>query len=379
MNVALLGLGNVGKAVFDILSKKEADIFKNYEVNVKYVLVRNVANKNIDPKLLVTDYDLIVNDPSIDVIIEMMGASVSYEYMKKALLASKHVITANKEVIANHYVELQAIAMENRVKLLFEASVGGGIPIVHTLLNSSPFNHITKVEGILNGTTNFILTSMHKEKISFAEALKLAQIKGFAEADPTADLEGLDMVRKIAILSMIAYNSKIDLSTVYNYGIKNVDKETVEVIDLLDYTLKFVASSELTENGINLTVEPVVLKKTDLLANVDYEYNLIRYHGEGCATQMMYGKGAGPTTANSIVFDLGLVLSDYRQKFMPSLSISCNGNKNTNARYLMKITNDFDKSIVEKSLGGLVITKPIDGGYLNSIENTIEFHARIID
>lgn len=379
MNVALLGLGNVGKAVFDILSKKEADIFKNYEVNVKYVLVRNVANKNIDPELLVTDYDLIVNDPSVDVVIEMMGASVSYDYMKKALLASKHVITANKEVIAEHYTELQAIAMQNRVKLLFEASVGGGIPIVHTLLNSSPFNHITRVEGILNGTTNFILTSMHKEKIDFAEALKLAQIKGFAEADPTADLEGLDMVRKIAILSMIAYNSTIDLAKVYNYGVGKVDKETVEVIDLLDYTLKFVASSELADNGINITVEPVVLKKTDLLANVDYEYNLVRYHGEGCATQMMYGKGAGPTTANSIVFDLGLVLSDYRQKFMPSLSISCNGNKNTKAKYLMKIKDGFNKDIVEKSLGGLVITKPIDGEYLNSIEDTIEFHARIID
>lgn len=379
MNVALLGLGNVGKAVFDILSKKEADIFKNYEVNVKYVLVRNVANKNIDPELLVTDYDLIVNDPSVDVVIEMMGASVSYDYMKKALLASKHVITANKEVIAEQYTELQAIAMQNRVKLLFEASVGGGIPIVHTLLNSSPFNHITRVEGILNGTTNFILTSMHKEKIDFAEALKLAQIKGFAEADPTADLEGLDMVRKIAILSMIAYNSTIDLAKVYNYGVGNVDKETVEVIDLLDYTLKFVASSELADNGINITVEPVVLKKTDLLANVDYEYNLVRYHGEGCATQMMYGKGAGPTTANSIVFDLGLVLSDYRQKFMPSLSISCNGNKNTKAKYLMKIKDGFNKDIVEKSLGGLVITKPIDGEYLNSIEDTIEFHARIID
>lgn len=379
MNVALLGLGNVGKAVFDILSKKEADIFKNYEVNVKYVLVRNVANKNIDPELLVTDYDLIVNDPSVDVVIEMMGASVSYDYMKKALLASKHVITANKEVIAEHYTELQAIAMQNRVKLLFEASVGGGIPIVHTLLNSSPFNHITRVEGILNGTTNFILTSMHKEKIDFAEALKLAQIKGFAEADPTADLEGLDMVRKIAILSMIAYNSTIDLAKVYNYGVGKVDKETVEVIDLLDYTLKFVASSELADNGINITVEPVVLKKTDLLANVDYEYNLVRYHGEGCATQMMYGKGAGPTTANSIVFDLGLVLSDYRQKFMPSLSISCNGNKNTKAKYLMKIKDGFNKDIVEKSLGGLVITKLIDGEYLNSIEDTIEFHARIID
>lgn len=379
MNVALLGLGNVGRAVFDILAKKEADIFKNYEVNVKYVLVRNPENKNIDKSLLVTDYQLILEDESVDVVIEMMGASVSYDYMRRALLASKHVITANKEVIASHYPELQAIAMEKRVKLLFEASVGGGIPIVHTLLNSAPFNHITRLEGILNGTTNFILTSMHQEKIEFAEALRLAQIKGFAEADPTADLEGLDMVRKIAILSMICYNSRIDLNQIYHYGIKNVDKEIVEVIDLLDYRLKFMASSTLTEQGIDIAVEPVALRKSDLLANVDYEYNLIRYHGEGCATQMMYGKGAGPTTANSIVFDLGLVLSDYRQKFIPALQLECHGNKNTQARYIMKIRQDFDRSLIEKALGDMVITKPLSGRQLNALGDTISFYARIID
>lgn len=379
MNVALLGLGNVGRAVFDILAKKEADIFKNYEVNVKYVLVRTVENKNIDPKLLITDYSLILEDESVDVVIEMMGASVSYEYMKRALLASKHVITANKEVIAEHYTELQRIAMDKRVKLLFEASVGGGIPIVHTLLNSAPFNHITRIEGILNGTTNFILTSMHEEKIEFSEALRLAQIKGFAEADPTADLEGLDMVRKIAILSMICYNSQIRLDQIYHYGIKNVDKEIVEVIDLLDYRLKFIASSCLDDTGITMTVEPVAIRKSELLANVDYEYNLIRYHGEGCATQMMYGKGAGPTTANSIVFDLGLVLSDYRQKFMPALCLDCTGNTNISARYIMKINKDFDRALIEKALGDMVITKEISGQKLNEIVGTVSFYARIMD
>ena len=378
MNVALLGLGNVGKAVFDILAKKEASIFKNHDINVKYVLVRNVENKNIDKSLLTTNFEEIVNDDDVEVVIEMMGAKVSYEYMKRALQAGKHVITANKEVIANHYVELQSIAMAKRVKLLFEASVGGGIPIVHTMLNSAPFNNITKIEGILNGTTNFILTSMHKEKIEFDEALRLAQIKGFAEADPTADLEGLDMVRKIAILSMICYNSTINLDDIYHCGIKNVDKNIVEVIDLLDYKLKFIASSSLDENGVNITVEPIVIRNTELLANVDYEYNLVRYHGDGCATQMMYGKGAGPTTANSIVFDLGLVLSDYKQKFMPSFSYKCNGNKFIKAKYLIKANVDLDEDIIEKNLGNVVITKEISGEALNSIES-IEFYARIID
>ena len=379
MNVALLGLGNVGRAVYDILEKKEADIFKNYEVNVRYVLVRNVKNKNINPNVLITDYNLILNDPTIDVVIEMMGASVSYDYMKKALLASKHVITANKEVIANHYVELQTIAMTNKVKLLFEASVGGGIPIVHTLLNSAPFNNIVKIEGILNGTTNFILTSMHKEKIDFLEALQLAQQKGFAEADPTADLEGLDMVRKIAILSMICYGSEIDLKDIYHYGIKNVDKEIIEVVDLLGYKLKFVASSSLNDNNISISVEPVALKNSDLLANVDYEYNLISYHGEGCATQMMYGKGAGPTTANSIVFDLGLVLSDYRQKFLPKLKLACTGNDKVISKYLIRFKNKIDDNIISKSLGNMAITKSLSGIELKNILPDIDFYARIID
>lgn len=379
MNVALLGLGNVGRAVFDILVKKEADIFKNYDVDVKYVLVRNVKNKSIDPSLLITDYNIILEDSSIDVVIEMMGADVSYEYMKQALQASKHVITANKEVIANHYTELQKIAMQNKVKLLFEASVGGGIPIVHTLLNSAPFNQITKIEGILNGTTNFILTSMHQEKIDFAEALKLAQEKGFAEADPTADLEGLDMVRKIAILSMICFNSEIDLDKVYHYGIANVTKEIVEVIDLLDYKLKFIASSSLSDSEVSISVEPVALKKSDLLANVDYEYNLIRYHGCGCATQMMYGKGAGPTTANSIVFDLGLVLSDYRQKFLPNFHYNGCGNKKITARYIIKIKDEASSKWIEKSLGDMAITKQITGCELEQLKADIDFYARIIE
>lgn len=379
MNVALLGLGNVGRAVFDILVKKEADIFKNYDVDVKYVLVRNVKNKNIDPSLLVTDYNIILEDSSIDVVIEMMGADISYEYMKKALLSSKHVITANKEVIANHYTELQKIAIQNKVKLLFEASVGGGIPIVHTLLNSAPFNQITKIEGILNGTTNFILTSMHQEKIDFRDALKLAQEKGFAEADPTADLEGLDMVRKIAILSMICFNSEIDLDKIYHYGIANVTKEIVEVIDLLDYKLKFIASSALSGSEVSISVEPVALKKSDLLANVDYEYNLIRYHGCGCATQMMYGKGAGPTTANSIVFDLGLVLSDYRQKFLPSFHYEGCGNKKITGRYIVKIKDEASIKCIEKSLGDMAITKEITGSQLEEIKSNIDFYARIIE
>lgn len=380
MKVALLGLGNVGRAVYDILIKKEADIFFNYEIIMKYILVRNKEKYlDVEQPLLTTDYEQIINDKEIDVVIEMMGASVSFDYMKRALEKGKHVITANKEVIALHYIELQSIAMKRKVKLLFEASVGGGIPIVHTLLNSAPFNKITSIEGILNGTTNFILTSMHKEHCDFAEALKIAQEKGFAEADPTADLEGLDMVRKIAILSMIGYGCPVDIDKVYHSGLQNVTKEIVEIVDLLGYKLKFIASSALKEEKVSISVEPVILKMDEMLATVDYEYNLIRYHGEGCATQMMYGKGAGPTTANSIVFDLGLVLSDYRQKFMPQSSYEVVGNTRMVARYLLKPSRYFDEEIIEKNFREFIISKPISAKKLEEIKPCLAFYARIME
>lgn len=376
MKIALLGLGNVGKAVYDILINKPNFIC---DITVKYVLVRNVNNKNIDKNLLITDYNTILNDDEISIVVEMMGASVSYEYIKQALLRNKHVVTANKEVIANHYLELQHIAMKNKVKLLFEASVGGGIPIVHTLLNSMAYNKITNIQGILNGTTNFILTSMHNEKISFEEALKQAQELGFAEADPTADLEGLDMVRKIAILSMIAYDSYIDLNQIYHYGISKIDKEFVEVVELLGYRLKFLAESSLDNEHINISVEPVICKNTEMIANVDYEYNVITYLGDRCSRQMMYGKGAGPCTANSIVFDIGLVLADYRQKFYPTKSIECVGNKNTISAYLLKIESKIDNKFVDKEIGNFVITKKIHGDTLEVLKNNIIAYARIME
>lgn len=377
MKIALLGLGTVGKAVFDILQDKSLPFVKKYDLEIAYVLVRNIYNKTIDSKLLVTNYQEILEDPTVEVVIEMMGADVSYSYMKKALQASKHVITANKEVIANHYMELQAIALEKKVNLLFEASVGGGMPIVHTLLTGSTYNHITKIEGILNGTTNFILTSMHQEKISFEEALRLAQKKGFAEADPTADLEGLDMVRKIAILSMIAYHSPIQLDQIEHHGIGSVTKEIIEILDLLDYKLKFIATSQLNQNKASIVVEPVVLKKTDLLATVNYEYNLVCYTGDACATQMMYGKGAGQATAHSILFDLELLLSGYQQLFYPTEEISYLDKKQIYASYILKPKAPLKKKLIEKHLGDLVITKPISKEELDALKDGIEFYARL--
>ena len=373
MVVALLGLGTVGKAVYEAIREGFLDI------EIKYVLVRSPENKAIDKDLLVTDYNIILEDNEVECVIEMMGASCSYEYMKRAIAARKHVITANKEVIAMHYPELKGLAILNDVELLFEASVGGGIPIISTLLKEGMYNKVDRIEGILNGTTNFILTSMHKEKIDFSEALAIAQMRGFAEADPTADLEGLDMVRKIAILSMIAYNSKIDLNKIYHMGITNVNKSIIEFIDLLGYRLKLMASSSLKNNIISISVEPTLVKADSLFAGVDYEYNLVRYNGSISGSQVMYGKGAGDKTANSILYDLANLAMKERVSFIPANTLCCNGNYDTFSKYLLEVDGKIDNNIIEKRLGSMVITKKISGLELEKLLPNVSFSARFID
>lgn len=378
MNVALLGLGNVGRAVYDILTDDDKiESFKE-TINIKYIFVRNKSKYlDIPSNLLETEFQKIIADESIDTIIEMMGSSISYQCIKEALERKINVITANKEVIAESYYELQKIAKKNNVNLLFEASVGGGIPIVHTLLNCCSYNDISQITGILNGTTNYILTSMHKNHMTFKEALKLAQSKGFAEADPTADLEGLDMVRKIAILSMIAYNSKISIDNVYHYGIKMVTKEIVEIIELLGYKLKFVASSINKKDSISLAVEPVIFKSDELLANVDYEYNYVSYLGKNCATQTMSGKGAGPVTANSIIFDLNLLSSGYTQDFIPKLEKVCKENNLDTYRYFVMTNSILNPKVIEKNFKEFIITKKINRNELKSILKDAIFYAKI--
>lgn len=377
MEIALLGLGTVGGSFYRII-QEYGNVIAGKKVNIKYVLVRNKANKRIDENILTTNFDDIINDGSIDIVVEAMGASVSYNYIKRALENGKSVITANKEVIALYIDELTNIANKNNCQLLYEASVGGSIPIINALLNASKFNKINKIEGILNGTTNFILTNMQQNKLSFQESLKLAQEKGFAEADPTADLEGLDMVRKIAILSSIAYKCKVDIKNVHHYGIKNVSSEIIEVVDLLGYKLKFLASSVLDDNKIGISVEPVMIKKDEMLANVDYEFNVVKYQGENSDIQLMYGKGAGYATANSLLNDLVLLLSGNHVSFIEENQYEIIGNSNDKATYLLMLKEKNDFSFILKDLGDFVITKEISGNTLNEVLPKVGFYAKMI-
>lgn len=377
MVVALLGLGTVGKAVYDGIADKQGRLFLEYGITIKYVLVRNTENKPIQKELLTTDYTKIVQDEEVDCILEMMGASVSYAYIKQALENNKHVITANKEVMASHFSELEGLAKAHNRCILYEAAVGGGIPVVTTLNNLAEVNTINRIEGILNGTTNFILTNMHISKIAFAEALKIAQEKGFAEADPSADLLGLDMVRKIAILSQIAYQSEIDVKDVYSYGIDKLTKEVVDVVDLLGYTLKFMCYSRLDNGEIAIGVEPFILKKNDLLANVNYEYNVIRYEGDHCGIQTMVGKGAGPLTANSILNDLKLLVGGYKSFYKISNEYNVIGSMRVSSKYFLQLLDKIDASLIETNLGNICITKEMTYEQFIQIKPLISFYARI--
>ena len=234
MKIAILGLGTVGYGVYDIIQSK--DYLK--DVVVKYVLDKNLELQKVvgENTLVTTDYNKILEDKEVELVVETMGAkNFSYDCIKKALLAGKSIVTANKEVIAEHIDELTSLKNEKKVQLYYEASVGGGIPVIYPLHQASKVNYIANIKGILNGTTNFILTKMSEENYTFEDALKLAQKLGFAEADPTADLEGLDMVRKIAILSSIAYKGTIDLDKVYHYGISNVSKDDIDYIKEAGY------------------------------------------------------------------------------------------------------------------------------------------------
>lgn len=376
MNIALLGFGTVGRAVYNIIGNKKELLGK--DICVKYILVRSKENKNVDESLLTTCYEDILNDKSIDTVIEMMGASVSYQYIKKALIKGKNVITANKEVIALYIDELIEIAHKHKCEILFEASVGGGIPIINAIMNSAGFNNITKISGILNGTTNFILSNMQIQKMSFNEALALAQEKGFAEADPTADLLGLDVVRKIAILTDLAFNTKVDIKKIHNYGIKNINRNIVGICDALGYKIKFMAISEKIDNNISITVEPVLIKKSEMIANVDYEFNVVEYYGDASDTQIMYGKGAGFATANSIVNDLVLLINNYKVKYKNEFEYNVCGNLLTKGQYLLKLNDEIDQSLVYKSSDEFIITVPITGEKLNGLLDKIDFYARIL-
>lgn len=298
MNIAILGYGTIGKGVFEI-SKN------NNQINVMKILERQEKFDLNYRDLFCSSIDDIVNNDDIELIVEVLGG---YDFAKscivKALSNKKHVVTANKEIIAKDIDELLQLAEENNVSLLYEASVGGGIPIIKNIKEIQLVSKINKITGILNGTTNYIMTNMFNG-IPFKDALKQAQELGFAEADPTADLEGFDMMRKIAILSDLAWNTKIDINDIKHISFTSVSDEDINKAIEEDKVIKYVCESSLNNNHIDISVYPKTFEKNHLFANVNYEVNAVILETYPNDTLSFIGKGAGSLpTASAVVSDI---------------------------------------------------------------------------
>ncbi|MES5395638.1 homoserine dehydrogenase [Bacillus amyloliquefaciens] len=319
IRIGLLGLGTVGSGVVKIIQDHQDKLMHQVgcPVTIKKVLVKDIDKKreaDLPKEVLTTEVYDVIDDPEVDVIIEVIGGvEQTKQYLLDALNAKKHVVTANKDLIAVYGSELLAAAKENGCDLYYEASVAGGIPILRTLEEGLSSDRITKMMGIVNGTTNFILTKMIKEKSPYEEVLKEAQDLGFAEADPTADVEGLDAARKMAILARLGFSMNVDLDDVKVKGISRITDEDISFSKRLGYTMKLIGIAQRDDNKIEVSVQPTLLPDHHPLAAVHNEYNAVYVYGEAVGETMFYGPGAGSMpTATSVVSDLVAVMKNMR-------------------------------------------------------------------
>ncbi|BBD90132.1 homoserine dehydrogenase [Staphylococcus caprae] len=311
LNIALLGLGTVGSGVVKIIEENRQQIKDtiNKDIVIKHILVRDTTKKrplNISQYHLTEDINEILEDESIDIVVEVMGGiEPTVDWLRTALKRKKHVITANKDLLAVHLKLLEDLAEQNHVALKFEASVAGGIPIVNAINNGLNANNISKFMGILNGTSNFILSKMTREQTSFEEALDEAQRLGFAEADPTDDVEGVDAARKVVITSYLSFNQVIKLNDVKLTGISGTTLSDINAANDLGYKIKLIGKGTYENGRVNASVEPTLIHKTHQLASVENEYNAIYVIGDAVGDTMFYGKGAGSlATGSAVVSDL---------------------------------------------------------------------------
>lgn len=311
INVGLLGLGTVGTGAMQILNNNRAEITAKTgsELRITKALVRNLnkPRRQFDPNIeLTVDADQIIMDPNIDIIVEVMGGlEPARKYITTALEHGKHVVTANKDLMALHGYELFAIAQKHNRNIYYEASVGGGIPLIRPIKHCLAANKIKSIMGIINGTTNYILTQMTAAKKDFQDALTEAQARGFAEQDPTNDLEGRDAAYKLAILAGLAFQSMVKVDQITTESINEVSVRDIMYADELGFVIKLLAIGEETPQGLKLRVHPTLVPKDHPLASVHNEVNALFLVGDAVGELMFYGRGAGSLpTASAVVADI---------------------------------------------------------------------------
>ena len=308
IQVAVMGYGTVGSGVVEVIEKNKEEINKksNEALNIKYILdLRDFPGDPYEDKI-VHDVEVILNDPEVQIICETMGGlKPAYEFTKRALMSGKSVCTSNKELVATHGPELIQIAHEHTCNYLFEASVGGGIPIIRPLNYSLTAEKIDAISGILNGTTNYILTKMEREGAAFEEVLKEAQEKGYAERNPEADIEGYDACRKIAILSSLMCGKNVRYQDIYTEGINKITADDFKYAKVMDCTIKLLGLAKEENGGLYAMVSPFLISKSHPLSMVNDVFNAVCVHGNMLGDSMYYGRGAGKLpTASAVVSDV---------------------------------------------------------------------------
>ena len=317
MKVGILGLGTVGGGVINVLQKNSASIERRTGVQIELVIagVRDVTKKRICDTSniqLTEDPFEVVNHPDIDVVLELIGGfGLAKELVETAINNGKHIITANKALIGNHGNALMKLANKKQVRFLFEASVAGGIPIIKALGQGLSANNIESVAGIINGTGNFILTDMKEKGRDFDDVLKEAQALGYAEEDPTFDIEGIDAAHKLSILAAIAFGTEIQFSKVYTQGISKITTEDILHATELGYTIKHLGIAKRVEDGIELRVHPTLVSNSQLIAQVDGVMNAVMVKSDALGTSLYYGAGAGDeATASAVIADLNDIINN---------------------------------------------------------------------
>ncbi|GFP78420.1 homoserine dehydrogenase [Clostridium fungisolvens] len=349
VRIALLGLGNVGKGVWNILNTNREAIIKRagYDIEIAKILVRDknkARDVEVPQELVTTDVEEIFNDDSIKIIVEVMGGlQPAKDYILRAIKERKHVVTANKLLIATNGKEIFEEAEKNEVIVNFEASVAGGIPVIHGINESLTANKIEEVIGIINGTTNYILTKMTLEGMDFEDALKEAQEKGYAEADPTSDIESYDAAYKLAILTTLAFETNVDVDSIYREGITRITSKDIEYAKELGYVIKLLAIVKEVDGKLELRVHPTMIPSIHPLANVNDSFNAIFIKGNAVGDLMLYGRGAGELpTGSAVVGDIisvlrndgdraSIITSRYEDKEIAPMD-------NIGAKYYLRIT-----------------------------------------
>jgi homoserine dehydrogenase len=325
INIGIIGFGYIASCVFSLIQRQKDYLAKKIKKNLNITRIAEKDLKKIETSSMKglkdikvsSNADDVLEDGSIDIIVELIGGiNPAYDYVYKALSSGKYVVTANKDLIANRGGELLAVAERNNVDILFEASVGGGIPIIGPLNSSLASNNISKIVGIVNGTTNYILTRMEKDNLSFDDALKKAQELGYAEkANPSSDIEGYDAACKLAILSSIAFNSRVTLNDVYKEGITDVSSNDIRNALDMGYRIKLLAIG-IEENGeISVRVHPALIPISHILASIENTFNAVYVYGNYIDEMMSYGRGAGDRpTASSVVGDIIKIARNFDRK-----------------------------------------------------------------